>query len=250
MSQTYVVTGASRGLGLEFVTQLAAKGNTVFACARNPDSATYLQKLVDNKHVFAIKLDTANHESIKAAAKEIFTKAPEGIDVLINNAGIGGEAPEITAETLLEDDLTTILHTNVIGVSNVTKEFLPLLRKRGKDHVKKILNISSILGSIQLYDQVASSADEDPTSPAGKNPAYGISKAALNMYVKMLANHLAKENFVVYSSHPGWVATELGGQAAPVQAVDSISGQLAKLESATAKDNGGFFDFEGKTLPW
>lgn len=65
MSQTYVVTGASRGLGLEFVTQLSAKGHTVFACARNPDSAAGLQKLVDNKHVFAIKLDTTSHESIK-----------------------------------------------------------------------------------------------------------------------------------------------------------------------------------------
>ncbi|KAL9549044.1 hypothetical protein MBANPS3_005408 [Mucor bainieri] len=241
MSQTYVVTGASRGLGLEFVTQLAANGNTVFACARNPDSATGLQKLVDNKHVFAIRLDTANYESIKAAAEEISTKAPKGIDVLINNAGIGGEAPDIVVETLLESDLATIFHTNVIGVSNVTKEFLPLLQKRGKDHVKKIVNISSILGSIELINQI---------SPAGGHPAYNISKAALNMYVKMLANNLAKDNFIVYSSHPGWVATDLGGKSAPVQAVDSIRGQLAKLESATAKDNGGFFDFEGKTLPW
>ncbi|OAD04135.1 hypothetical protein MUCCIDRAFT_141495 [Mucor lusitanicus CBS 277.49] len=232
MSQTYVVTGASRGLGLEFVRQLGAKGNTVFACARNPDSATSLQELVDNKHVFAIKLDTANYESVKVNI------APEGIDVLINNAGIGGEAPDIVVETF---DLASIFHTNVIGVSNVTKEFLPLLQKRGKDHVKKIVNISSILGSIELINQV---------SPGGGHPAYNISKAALNMYVKMLAGNLAKDNFIVYSSHPGWVATDLGGQSAPVQAVDSIRGQLAKLESATAKDNGGFFDFEGKTLPW
>lgn len=69
MSQTYVVTGASRGLGLEFVAQLSAKGNTVFACARNPDNAAGLQKLIDNKHVFAIKLDTASHESIKVNIK-------------------------------------------------------------------------------------------------------------------------------------------------------------------------------------
>ncbi|EPB87863.1 hypothetical protein HMPREF1544_05392 [Mucor circinelloides 1006PhL] len=238
MSLTYVVTGASRGLGLEFVAQLAAKGNTVFACARNPDSAAGLQKLVDNKHVFTVKLDTTNYESIKAAADEISKKAPEGIDVLINNAGIGGEAPEIVVETF---DLAKIFHTNVIGVSNVTKEFLPLLQKRGKDHVKKILNISSLLGSIELINQI---------SPAGDHPAYNISKAALNMYTKMLANNLAKDNFIVYSSHPGWVLTDLGGPNAPLQAVDSIRGQLAKLESVTAKDNGGYFDYEGKTLPW
>ncbi|KAF1805969.1 hypothetical protein V8B55DRAFT_1486926 [Mucor lusitanicus] len=240
MSLTYVVTGASRGLGLEFVSQLAAKGNTVIACARNPGNAAGLQKLVDNKHVFAVKMDTTDYESIKTAAQEVSKYAPEGIDVLINNAGIGGEK-STRPENLLEEDLNTIFQTNVVGVSNVTKEFLPLLQKRGKDHVKKIVNISSILGSIELINQV---------SPTGGQPAYNISKAALNMYVKMLANNLAKDNFIVYSSHPGWVATDLGGQSAPVQAVDSIRGQLAKLESATAKDNGGFFDFEGKTLPW
>lgn len=116
-----------------------------------------------------------------------------------------------------------------------------MLQKRGKDHVKKILNISSLLGSIELINQI---------SPAGDHPAYNISKAALNMYTKMLANNLAKDNFIVYSSHPGWVLTDLGGPNAPLQAVDSIRGQLAKLESVTAKDNGGYFDYEGKTLPW
>lgn len=69
MAKTYVVTGASRGLGLEFVNQLAAKGNTVFACARNPDNSDRLQKLVDNKNVFAVKLDTTNVESIKVKCK-------------------------------------------------------------------------------------------------------------------------------------------------------------------------------------
>ncbi|EPB87850.1 hypothetical protein HMPREF1544_05379 [Mucor circinelloides 1006PhL] len=240
MSLTYVVTGASRGLGLEFVNQLAAKGNTVIACARNPGSAAGLQKLVDNKHVFAVKMDTTSLESIKSAAEEVAKYAPQGIDVLINNAGIGGEKAT-KPEDLFESDLNNIFQTNVVGVSNVTKVFLPLLQKRGKDHVKKIVNISSILGSIELINQIA---------PTGGQPSYNISKAALNMYTKMLANNLAKDNFIVYSSHPGWVATDLGGEKAPVQAVDSIRGQLAKLENATAKDNGGFFDFEGKTLPW
>ncbi|CEP13616.1 hypothetical protein [Parasitella parasitica] len=240
MPSTYVVTGASRGLGLEFIKQLAEKGNTVFACARNPGNADKLKQLVDDKHVFAIKLDTTDPESIKSAAEEVSKHAPQGIDVLINNAGIGGGNSK-SPETLLEEDLTTIFQTNVVGVSNVTKAFLPLLQKRGQEHVKKILNISSILGSIELINQV---------SPTGSQPAYNISKAALNMYVKMLSNNLAKENFIVYSSHPGWVRTDLGGESAPVEAEDSIKGQLAKLESATAKDNGGFFDFQGKALPW
>ena len=61
----YVVTGASRGLGLEFIKQLSAKGSTVFACARNPDQAEELKKLVDNKKVYSIKLDTTNEQSLK-----------------------------------------------------------------------------------------------------------------------------------------------------------------------------------------
>ncbi|KAK4513065.1 uncharacterized protein ATC70_000103 [Mucor velutinosus] len=241
MPLTYVITGASRGLGLEFVKQLAAKGNTIFACARNPDTADRLEKYVDNKHVFAVKLDTTDYESIKAAVEQISNMAPQGIDVLINNAGIASEKPDRVPENILESDLMHILHTNVIGTSNVTKEFLPLLQKRGADHVKKIVNISSLLGSIELINQA---------SPTGTMPSYSISKAALNMYTKMLSNNLAKNNFIVYSSHPGWVKTEAGGEEAPVEVEDSISGQLNILDQVTAKDNGAFLDWEGNAVPW
>lgn len=141
----------------------------------------------------------------------------------------------------IENDLTHIFQTNVVGTSNVTKEFLPLLQKRGQEHVKKIVNISSLLGSIELINQA---------SPTGIRPSYNISKAALNMYTKMLANNLSKDNFIVYSSHPGWVKTEAGGEEAPVEIEDSISGQLNVLDRVTAKDNGAFIDWEGKTVPW
>ncbi|KAL9552883.1 hypothetical protein MBANPS3_003557 [Mucor bainieri] len=241
MALTYVITGASRGLGLETVKQLAAKGHTVFACARNPDTADRLEKYVDNKHVFAVKLDTTDYESIKAAAEQINKMAPQGIDVLINNAGIASEKPDRVPENILEEDLMHVLHTNVVGTSNVTKEFLPLLQKRGKDHVKKIVNISSLLGSIALVNQA---------SPTGIRPSYNISKAALNMYTKMLSNNLAKDNFIVYSSHPGWVKTEAGGDEAPVEIEDSIRGQLNVLDRVTAKDNGAFLDWEGNVVPW
>ncbi|GAN05647.1 C-factor-like [Mucor ambiguus] len=241
MSLTYVITGASRGLGLEFVKQLAAKGHTIFACARNPATADRLEKYVDNKHVFVVKLDTTDYESIKAAAEQISKMAPQGIDVLINNAGIASEKSDRVPENILESDLLYILQTNVVGTSNVTKEFLPLLQKRGADHVKKIVNISSLLGSIELINQA---------SPSGVRPSYNISKAALNMYTKMLSNNLAKDNFIVYSSHPGWVKTEAGGEEAPVEVEESISGQLSVLDHVTAKDNGAFLDWEGNAVPW
>lgn len=101
--------------------------------------------------------------------------------------------------------------------------------------------MSSIIGSIELINQVA---------PKNGQPACSISKAALNMYTKMLANNLSKDNFIVYSSHPGWVKTEAGGDEAPVEIEDSISGQLNVLDHVTAKDNGAFIDWEGNTVPW
>lgn len=89
--KTYAITGASRGLGLEFVKQLAAKGNTIVAFARNPTESSGLSQLVDNKNVFAVKMDISDEESIKAAASSISKIVPDGIDVLINNAGINGD---------------------------------------------------------------------------------------------------------------------------------------------------------------
>ncbi|KAI8355576.1 4-dihydrotrisporin dehydrogenase [Blakeslea trispora] len=240
MSLTYVITGASRGIGLEFVRQIAAKGNTVFACARNPDASEGLQKLVDNKRVFSVKLDTLSKDSLKAAVEYIEKHTSEGIDVLINNAGIGGSSAS-TPDKVTKENLLKAFETNVCGTSDSTQAFLPLLRKRGKDNVKKIVNISSILGSIAKINEINGS---------GGVVEYNISKAALNMLTHTTAHVLAKENFVVYASHPGWVKTDMGGESAPVEPKDSVAGQLAKLESATSQDNGGYFDFEGNTLPW
>jgi NAD(P)-dependent dehydrogenase (short-subunit alcohol dehydrogenase family) len=134
-----------------------------------------------------------------------------------------------------------IFETNVIGVSDVTQAFVPLLRKRGQDKVKKILNISSFLGSI---------ADLGIANPTTRGSAYGVSKAALNMLTKMNATLLAKENFIVYSTHPGWVKTDMGGDSAPVEQVDSIAGMLKKLDSVTGEDNGSFFNYTGEALKW
>ncbi|KAI9486300.1 MAG: 4-dihydrotrisporin dehydrogenase [Benjaminiella poitrasii] len=240
MVQTYIVTGASRGIGLEFVKQIAAKGDIVFACARNPAASEGLKALVDDKKVFAIKLDTLSDESIKAAAKEIDAKAPEGVDVLINNAGIAG-SPNLDFETSSKEELSKVFETNVIGLNEATKAFVPLMRKRGQDKVKKILNMSSILGSI------ASVEDADGW---GFSPAYCVSKAACNMLTKMTANKLGKENFVIYASHPGWCQTDMGGGSAPTRTEDSIRGQLAIIDKLSAKDNGKYYDFEGQALPW
>ncbi|KAI8637645.1 4-dihydrotrisporin dehydrogenase [Parasitella parasitica] len=240
MAKTYIVTGASRGIGLEFVKQIAAAGNAVFACARNPDGSKVLSELVDNKKVFAVKLDALSDESIKAAAAEIESKAPEGVDCLINNAGICGTMG-LDFEASSKEELIRVLETNLLSVNEITKAFLPVLRKRGQNKVKKILNMSSILGSISQME------DSDGW---GFGVAYCVSKASINMLTKMTANKLGKENFVVFASHPGWVATDMGGEDAPVSTEQSVSGQLANLAKFGKEENGGYYDFEGKAMPW
>ncbi|KAG1440055.1 hypothetical protein G6F56_012061 [Rhizopus delemar] len=232
---TYVITGASRGIGLEFAKQISSKGNIVFACARNPDQSKDLQQLIDNKKVHGIKLDVTCNKSIKDAVAEITKHAPEGIDVLINNAGI--YVTRNTIEDTSKDELLKVFETNVTGVTEVTNSLLPLFRKRGPNHPKKILNISSAVGSIS-----------NTTAPGGS--AYRISKCALNMTTKLQALQLASENFLVYASHPGWVQTDMGGENATINTEKSVAGQLAKLDSITEAENGGFYDWKGEKLEY
>ncbi|KAI7895449.1 4-dihydrotrisporin dehydrogenase [Mucor mucedo] len=240
MSLTYAVTGASRGLGLEFVNQIAAKGHTVIALARNPSASEGLQKLVDNKKVFSVQLETTDEKSIKSAVEEASKISPQGIDVLINNAGISGSRDGNIRKTDKEDYIH-VFTTNVVAVADVTTAFLPLLRQRGIESTKKIVNMSSGLGSIARINTI---------NPTGRGSAYSVSKAALNMLTKMTANQLASENFIVYASHPGWVRTDLGGEDAPYDKKDSIAGMLKIIENLTPEQNGSFIFFEGDELPW
>ncbi|KAL7319718.1 hypothetical protein PS15m_002819 [Mucor circinelloides] len=240
--KVYVVTGASRGIGLEFVKQIIEEKDIVFACARNLSRSKELVDLaIKNKdNVIPITLDTTNLDTINAAVSEITEKAPDGIDVLINNAGIGSTL-DYNIETVPQEEFTRVINTNVIGVSNVTQRFIPLLRKRGEQQVKKIINISSIIGSITSMDGSRGS---------GQGPVYGISKTALNMLTRLTANHLRSEDFIVFAIHPGWVSTDLGGQSAPVTSQESVRGILNKIDQCQSEDSGEFFDFTGASLEW
>lgn len=137
-----------------------------------------------------------------------------------------------------KQEYVRIFETNVGGVSDVTQAFLPLLRK---GPTKKILNISSVLGSIT---NIATA------NPGGHGSAYDVSKTALNMLTKLFANHLAEENFIVYATHPGWVKTDMGGDSAPVEQVDSIAGMLKVLDNIQHQDNGSFYNYTGSKIEW
>ncbi|KAI8148445.1 4-dihydrotrisporin dehydrogenase [Fennellomyces sp. T-0311] len=234
MALTYVVTGASRGLGAEFVRQLSSNGHTVIACARNPSGSKELMEFVDNKLVYAVIMDVADVNSIKTAAEKIQQIAPQGIDVLINNAGISGDALSLPAMEFSHLDFTEIFQTNVVGTFVTTQTLLPLLRKK---NTRQIINITSGAGSIELT-----------TIPIGT--PYRASKAALNMMTKSIASQLGPEGFIVVPLSPGWVLTESGGPNAQITRDVSISGMINVLNHLTSESNGKFINYDGTVFPW
>ncbi|KAI0740434.1 NAD(P)-binding protein [Earliella scabrosa] len=219
---SYVVTGASRGLGLEFVRQLSEdETNIVFAAVRNPQSSAKLlalQKSAPNVHIIKADLSDADswqaslylpsmrssrrsqREPISAAATEVGKVTGGSLDYLINNAAYISEARgnlsihEFPDAKTLEDDLVTAFRTNVAGVAHTINAFLPLLRA---GPIKKVVTLSTGLADIDVIVR----------SGFSKNPQYPISKAALNMLVAEYAAALEHEGFTFLAISPGLVNT-------------------------------------------
>ena len=224
----FVVTGANRGIGLEFVRQLTARGEQVDATVRDPGDAFELQAIARPGVRLRIhRLDVAEDASVEAFAAEL----PGGpVDVLINNAGVSGVKG---GEPVDPPDILRVLNVNAVGTLRVTRALLPRLRE-GKG--KKIVNLTSKLGSI--------------AEATGGRYAYRLSKAALNMATKLLAEDLRGEGFRTVALHPGWVQTRMGGTTAPVPPEQSVRGMLRIIDGLTAEQSGRTFDFQGRDLPW
>ena len=225
MARDVLLTGANRGIGLEFARQLAARGDRVVATCRNPDAAPELRAL----DVQVEELDVASAEQI-ARVVALFEGKP--LDLLLNNAGVG-----VRHRALGEIDfgeMEEFYRVNTVAPLRLAEGLLPSLRQ-GSDRL--IVSLTSRMGSIQ-----------DNTS--GGSYAYRASKAALNMVTRSLSRDLEDESFRCAVLHPGWVKTSMGGDAAPVTAEQSVGGMLRVIDSLDAESNGGFFDYTGEALPW
>jgi NAD(P)-dependent dehydrogenase (short-subunit alcohol dehydrogenase family) len=225
MAMTVLVTGANRGIGLELVKQLEGRGMNVIGTARKPAEAEALRATGARVE----QLDVADSASLAALAKSL-DGVP--IDMLINNAGIMGH----TAESFQQTDFAAIETTfvvNSLGPMRVTQALLDNLQA-GRH--KTVIQISSVLGSIEQNQ--------------GGYYGYRASKAALNMMNKSLALELAGDGFTCVVMHPGWVKTRLGGKGAQITTVESVSGMLEVIAELDAEDNGGFFDYQGNEIPW
>lgn len=219
-----LITGANRGLGLEFARQYAAAGWTVIGTARRPAQADELRAL----NVEILALDVMDEDSIAALAAVLEGRA---IDMLINNAGIFPRVSEISKVDA--NDYRQTLMVNTLGPALVTQALLPNLRQ-GKR--QRIVNITSQLGSIERN--------------SGGFYGYRESKAALNMFTKTLAAELGPEGFICLAIHPGWVRTDMGGQNANLSPEESVSAMRVVIDNVTADDNGTYRGYSGDPVAW
>lgn len=239
MARTALVTGANRGLGLEFVRQLLARGDRVVATCRHPGKATALNALGGDYpgRLHVLPLDVASGTSRTELARELpLVLGEDGrFDLLVNNAGVlhSGERFGHLAQDLLEDSL----RTNAVGPLLLAQALAPLLRDGDGQHTPVIANLSSQLGSIANVARFGT-------------PGYAMGKAAQNMATAQLARALAPRGIAVLALHPGWAQTDMGGPQAPDPVDAVVTGMLRLFDAATPAHSGRFLDWQGRTLPW
>ncbi|WP_260704409.1 SDR family oxidoreductase [Edaphobacter flagellatus] len=237
-----LISGANKGIGLETARQLGRQGITVILGARDlaKGEAAAEQLKKEGIDASAIRFDVVNEADIKAAVDKI-EKDYGKLDILINNAGvmlepIGGN----NTTTVSEDILRKTFETNFFSAIAVTNAFLPLLKK---SEAGRIVNVSSILGSLTLH-----AAEGSPIYEA-KALAYDSSKTALNAYTIHLAHALKGTKIKVNSAHPGWVKTDMGTDAAPMDVVDGAKTEVELATLGPDGPTGGYFHL-GEALSW
>jgi len=223
-----LITGANRGLGLEFTRQYAADGWRVFAACRDPAGARDLAAVEGD--VSAETLDVDDGPQVAALANKL---SGQPIDVLINNAGIYGPK-DVTRDTVDYDAWGQVFRTNTMSPLAVSAAFAANVAQGGQ---KKIITLSSIMGSIAEND---SSGDF----------IYRSSKAAVNAVMKSLAGDLKSEGITVAVLHPGWVRTDMGGPDAAIEAPESVTGMRAVIAGLKESDSGRFLNYDGTEIPW
>jgi len=237
-----LVTGANRGLGLEFVRQLLAAGDHVVAACRHPGKATALNTLAGEHpgRLHLLPLDLANPKSHVELARELpLVLGDDGrLGLLVNNAGVLHSGERFG--TLTAANFDDSFRTNAAGPLLLTQALAPLLAdacpEQGREGAR-VINLSSQLGSIASTTRFGT-------------PSYNISKAAQNMATVLLAQALAERGIVVFAASPGWARTDMGGEGAELEPAEAVAGILRVADGLTASDSGRFLDWKGDSLPW
>jgi NAD(P)-dependent dehydrogenase (short-subunit alcohol dehydrogenase family) len=231
MARHALVTGANRGIGLEFVRQLLARGDRVVAACRQPGKATALNTLTGEYpgRLRVLPLDVALEKSRAELVREL-PLVCERLDLLVNNAGVlhSGERFGQLSQAPLEDSL----RVNALGPLLVTEALAPTLADGAR-----VANVSSMMSSLATRQEF-------------RSPGYCMGKAAQNMATVQLAHALRPRGIVVLALCPGWVQTDMGGEGAQINPAQSVEGLLRVIDAAGPDDSGRFIDWRGEAMAW
>ena len=231
--KTTLITGANRGIGLEFSRQFAADGWCVLACSRHPEKSDALNKLAAKypEQITVHALDVADHEQIKRLAQ---TLANKSIDLLISNAGVYSGPKGCSFGDIDYEAWAYAFLVNTMAPLRMAEAFTPQIKRSSK---KIIVTITSKMGSV---------ADNS----RGGSYIYRSSKSAVNMVVKSLAIDLRSIGIIAVLLHPGWVRTDMGGPSGLISTKQSVSGMRNVICQLVLADSGKFIAYDGQIIPW
>jgi NAD(P)-dependent dehydrogenase (short-subunit alcohol dehydrogenase family) len=227
-----LITGANRGIGLEFVRQYLKEGWRVFAACRKPQSAKELKGLAPGagKALTLLKMDVTDPDSVGDAAREL---EDEAVDLLINCAGIGGPPRQRTGSTDYAA-WARVLDVNTLGPMRVLEAFIEPLARSDR---KLAVTLTSGMGSIT-------------DNKSGGSVAYRTSKAAVNMAMRSAAIDLAPRGITCVVINPGWVKTDMGGPGASLTPEESVTAMRRLIGGLRPGDSGKFYNYTGREYPW
>lgn len=224
--KTAVITGASRGIGSEFVVRLLENGWRVYAGYRQDK---HRLDLLENENLFTYQLDVVDNDSIAAFASNV----DHSVDLLINNAGV----PDGRWRNIKEIDdqwALDVININSLGPVRLVRS---LYDKMSGENLSTVVMISSLMGSID-------------DCHSGRSYAYRASKTALNMFTVAMKKEALDDNISFLILHPGWVKTRMGGENAPVEMNTSVDGMMELIEQHNLENSGRFVQYDGVDLPW
>lgn len=227
-----LITGANRGLGLGHAQRFAQRGIEVFATTRATAEAQELHRLA---RAFPGRFTVLHYDAgaADAPARLKAALADTPIDLLLCNAGAQGESGQ-SLGNIHVDGVLDLIRINALAPLKLVEA---LIYNISLSERKLIAFQSSQMGSIG-------------NNHSGGSYEYRLSKTALNMIARNVANDLKSRGVVTVALHPGWVRTRMGGQGAPVSVEDSVAGQQRLFDSLTVEHSGRFFNYDGTELPW